>query len=112
MDAGKFRQRITIQSRSTTQDSETGEILVTWTNLHYRIPASVEPLSVKEFLQSQAEQTQVTARMTIRYRPGLDSSMRILYRDKIYNPAGFLADKNSGIEYLTIPVTEGVGDGT
>jgi SPP1 family predicted phage head-tail adaptor len=111
MDAGKLRQRVTIQAPAQSQDATTGELTTAWVDIHTRIYAAVEPLSVKEFLQSQADQSEVSARITIRYRSGLTPDMRILYRDKVYNPAGFLEDKDSGIEYITIPCKEGVNDG-
>ena len=37
--------------------------------------------------------------------------MRIVHKTKIYNPAGFLADPDSGLEYVTVPVTQGVNEG-
>jgi SPP1 family predicted phage head-tail adaptor len=111
MEAGKLRQRVTIQTPTQTQNATTGEMTTAWTNVHVRIPAAVEPLSVREFLQSQADQSEVSARITIRFRPGLTANMRILYRNKVYNPAGFLEDKDSGREYITIPCKEGVNDG-
>ena len=66
---------------------------------------------LREFLAAQANQSQVVARMVIRYRDGLHAAMRIVHRGKVYNPAGFLPDADSGLEYLTIPVTQGVNDG-
>ena len=49
--------------------------------------------------------------MVIRYRTGILPTMRILFRGKAYNIAGALPDKDSGLEYLTIPVSEGVNAG-
>lgn len=86
-------------------------MITSWADVWTNIPASIEPLSAREFIQSQAEQAQVTARITIRYRDGLVPTMRILHKSRIYNPTGFLEDKDSGIEYITIPVSEGVNDG-
>lgn len=109
--SGSLRHRVNIQVHEDTQDSNTGEMIVGWTNLYTNVPAKIEPLSVREFLQSRADQSQVSARITIRYRAGLDASMRIVHGTTIYNPAGFLADPKSGLEYLTIPCSQGVNEG-
>lgn len=108
--AGKLRHRVTIQAQQNTQDPVTGANIVTWVDVA-TVWASVEPLSVREFIQSQATQSEISARITIRYRPDLDASMRFVFRSKIYNPAGMLPDAVSGIEHITVPVVEGVNDG-
>lgn len=113
MYAGKLRHRVAIQQRVESQNSTTGDITYTWQNVAgcSSVPASIEPLSAREFIAAQSVQSEIVARIVIRYRTGLDSKMRILYGSTVYNPAGFLADKNTGTEYLTIPVSEGLKDG-
>lgn len=81
-----------------------------WTDVA-EVWAAVEPASVREFIASQQMQSEIVARITIRYRAGLTAQMRILHRDRIYNPQGWLADPESGLEYLTAPCSEGVNDG-
>ena len=110
LDAGRLRNRVAIQQVTNAQNTTTGEITRTWATIA-TVWASVEPLSVREFLQSKTDQSGVAARITIRHRAGLDASMRILHGTTIYSPAGFLADKDSGTEYLTIPCTQGVNEG-
>lgn len=66
---------------------------------------------MREFIAGQAVQSQVTARVTVRHREGLNASMRILFRGRIYNPQGWLPDPDSGLEHLTAPCSEGVNDG-
>ena len=111
MKAGTLRQYITIQDRQLTQDPNTGAMVVSWVDLHTDVPADVQPLSAREFIAAQAAQSQTVARIVIRHRDGLTADMRILHRGKVYNPQGWLADRDSGLEYLTAPVTEGVTDG-
>lgn len=111
ISAGRLRHRIDIQSKQQTQNPVTGEITEAWVAVWKSVPAAIEPLSAREFIAAQAVQSQIVARITIRHRDGLDASMRILHKGKVYNPAGFLADKDSGLEYLTIPVTQGVNQG-
>jgi len=107
--AGRLRHRIHIQERVLSQDSNLDPV-TSWEPVA-TVWAAVEPLSTREFFAAQAAQSEVVARITIRYRDGLNAQMRILHRGKIYNPAGFLPDAVSGVEYMTIPVTQGVNDG-
>ncbi|WP_392552920.1 phage head closure protein [Orbus wheelerorum] len=111
MKSGKLRHRITIQKKISSKTG-TGSIKVKWEDV-CKVWASVEPSSVKEFLTAQSIKSEVTAKIIIRYNKNIviDSTMRILYRDKIYNIAGVLADLNSGLDYLTLPVSEGVNNG-
>lgn len=110
LSAGKLRHRVTIQRRVDGRDSSTGDVKVSWVS-HAEVWAAVEPVSVREFIAGQSQQSQVTARITVRYRDDLDATMRILHRGRIYNPQGWLPDPDSGLEYLTAPCTEGVNDG-
>lgn len=119
MRAGTLRHKIRIEryayltddDGNVIQDPSTGETSQEW-QLVAEPWASIEPLSAREFLAAQAAQSKISARIVIRYRDGLDAAMRIVHRSKIYNIEGSLADKNSGLEYLTLPVSEGVGDGS
>lgn len=62
-------------------------------------------------MNSQSTQSQVTARITIRARAGLTASMRIIHNGRFYNPEGWFADPDSGLEYLTAPCREGTNEG-
>jgi SPP1 family predicted phage head-tail adaptor len=122
IDSGRLRHRIRIEELAPligTDDEviqdETGEISRAWTEVA-TVWAAIEPLSAREYIQSQTTQSQVSARVTIRYRSGLNAAMRLVHLvngvpGRIYNPAAFLTDKDSGLEYLTMPCSEGVGEG-
>lgn len=107
----KLRHRITIERKVNSQNASTGGVRESWAAFAENVPAAIEPLSVREFIQSQAMQSAVTARITIRYRAGLTPDMRIKHNEKIYNPQGWLADPDSGMKYLTAPCTEGLNPG-
>ena len=109
LQAGKLRHRITIQQlMQGGYDPMTGdESNPDWEDVA-TVWAAIEPLSVREFIESKSKQVEVTARITIRYRAGLTADMRIVHKGLVYNPQGFLTDKVSGIEYITIPVSGGV----
>lgn len=111
MRAGSLRHRVEIQRPDYVQDQNSGEMVRGWATAWDKVPCSIEPLSAREFIAASATQSQVTARIVIRYRPGVTSAMRVLHRDRIYAIEGVLADKGSGLEYLTLAVSEGVKDG-
>jgi SPP1 family predicted phage head-tail adaptor len=111
MDAGKLRHRVDFEKRIESQDPVSGAVTPVWVKVATSVPAAIEPISVREFLSAKAMQSEITARIVVRQRPGLNAAMRIRHGSRIYNPEGFLADKDSGTEYLTIPCSEGVNDG-
>jgi SPP1 family predicted phage head-tail adaptor len=113
MRAGRLRHRIDIQRKVTGRDPDTGETLEeSWVTEWEKCPAAFEPLSSREFIAAKAEQAEATARVVIRYRPGVLPTMRILYRGDIYTIVGPpLADPVSGKDYLSILVATGVNDG-
>lgn len=110
MRAGKLRHRVKLEKPGLTQDPVTGEMVNGW-QLVGTVWASVEALSVREYIQSQATQSAISARVTIRYRSDVDATMRLTHRGKIYNIEGALPDPDSGLEWLTLPCSEGVNDG-
>lgn len=108
--AGRLRHRVSLQAYTEIIDPNTGAREKGWAEVA-KVWASIEPLSARDFIQSAALQSQVTARITIRYREGVTADMRIVHRGKIYNITGVLADRDSGLEYLTLPVSEGTNAG-
>jgi SPP1 family predicted phage head-tail adaptor len=118
-EAGRLRHRVDIEVQSVTQDATSGGLTTTWAVEFQNVAAAIEPVSVREFNASAATQSQVTTRITIRYRPGLDATQRIVHGrscctadgEKLYNPEGFLKDKDSGLEYVSIPCSEGTNEG-
>ena len=111
LNSRELSHRIRIERKANKQDPVSGEINSGWSLVADKVPAKVSPLSVREFIASQALQSAIVARITIRYRSGLTADMRVVHRDKIYNPQGWLADEDSGLSYLTAPCTEGVNEG-
>ncbi|KQP37616.1 hypothetical protein ASF44_14545 [Pseudorhodoferax sp. Leaf274] len=123
MRAGNLRHRVRIErlddmrdeTGAVIQDPETGATSQQWVEVA-TVWASIEPLSAREFIQSAKTQAEIVARIVIRYRDGLDASMRLVHlraggRGVIYSPAEFLPDRDSGLEYLTAPCSRGVSEG-
>lgn len=107
LESGKLRHRIVIQNPTYTQDSENGAMTPTW-NTFKEVWAAIEPLSARDLIAAQAQQSKVVARIVIRYLPNVDADMRISHNGKIYSIEGILPDKDSGLDYITMPVSLGV----
>ena len=105
--SGKLRHKVEILAPSNEQDQDTGEIIPGW-DVVASVWADIAPLSGREFLASGAEQSEVTGKITIRYRSGLDAAMQIRHRSTLYSIKAILPDAESGIELLTLMVGAGV----
>ncbi|WP_223509421.1 phage head closure protein [Rahnella sp. GSA61A] len=110
MQAGRLRHRVKIQEPVNIQDPVTGGVTPSWQDT-VSVWAEVYPLSAREFVAAQAGQAEISARITIRYRPDLTAKHRIIFRGKVYNIEGVLPDPVSGLEYFTLPCSQGVNDG-
>jgi SPP1 family predicted phage head-tail adaptor len=111
MRIGKLRHRVTLEAPGQTQDPNTGEMTPGWQPVA-TVWASVEPLSARDFIAAQASQSEITARIVMRYREGITPEMRAVHRGRPYKIHGVLPDAGSGRHYLTLPVSEGVSDGS
>jgi len=109
--AGRLRHRITIQRAEPARDAHSGAALPRWKDVARHLPAAVEPLSAREFIAAQAEQSKVSARIIIRHRNDVDARCRILHDGRIYNIEGVLADPRSGLEHITLACSQGVNHG-
>lgn len=105
--SGSLRHKVQLQQPVVAQDPNTGEMETTWQTI--ATPwAEIVPMSAREFVAAAAEQSEVRGRIVIRYRDGVDATMRVVHRGKWYAIHGVLEDKVSGLEYLTLMVAEGV----
>lgn len=110
MQAGKLRHRITLQRPGQQQDPVTGEIEQGWLDVA-TVWASIEHLSAREFIAAQGVQSEISARITMRHRDGIDATMRALHGGDVYNIHGVLPDPLNRRHYLSLPVSKGVNDG-
>lgn len=72
--AGRFRRRLTIESRVETEN-DFGEVEWTWTT-HATVWAGIEPLRGREFFAAEQLQSEVQGRIRMRYRGDLTTKMR------------------------------------
>lgn len=106
LKAGKLRHKITIENSVLVQQSD-GSVEATYQKF-LSCWASIEPLSVKEFIAANTTEHKITCRITVRYNSGITNEMRVKHGTKIYNIEGVQPDLDSGIEYLTLACSTGV----
>lgn len=105
--AGRLNRLVTLQQKATGSPAQfaTGELDEVWVDVA-QVWASVEPLVGREFYEAQQIQSSVTAKIRIRWRPGVDAGMRIVHQGKIYNLA-HPADVRAANRELLFYCTEG-----
>lgn len=79
---GKLRRRVTLQELVKTDDGYGGTI-ETWQDIT-TIWAAIEPLRGNERYTAQQVQSELSHKVTIRYRTGIKPQMRLLYKDRIF----------------------------
>ena len=111
MRPGRLRHRVTFESPVTTQDIA-GQPVVSWVaTFPQSLSAEIIPLSGRELISAQAEQSKVTTRIIVRYRPGFLASMRAIHRDTIFNIEAVIPDPESGYQWATLLCSSGVTQG-
>ena len=92
MRAGMLRHRVTIQ-RQELVFGKFGAPLhdKVWENVA-TVWASLEAMSGREFFASQQVQSEVTHKVTIRFRPGVAADMRIVHGGRVFGIVAPLPD--------------------
>jgi len=75
MRAGDLRHRVTLQ-RPVESREASGEILTVYQD-YLTVWAAIEPISGREYFAAQQVQSDATARIRIRYRPGINERLRV-----------------------------------
>ncbi|NNV07778.1 head-tail adaptor protein [Geobacillus sp. MMMUD3] len=96
MKIGALRHRVLVQQKIKTQN-EYGEeteqwldVLVAW--------ASVNPISGREFFAAEAVNSEVTHKITMRYRGGITPDMRIKFKDRYFRIIAVMNTQEKNIE--------------
>ncbi|MDE0490000.1 phage head closure protein [Psychrobacter sp. A3] len=110
--AGELRHRVTIQQYDKGERNDDGFYLQPggWTTLK-TVWAKITPLSTKDLLTAQAAQSEITARMKVRYRTGkgIDTTMRVIWQGRTYAiDSQGMEDSDTGLEYMTFALSKGV----
>ena len=83
MKIGQLRHRVTIQEKTVTADAYGAES-ITWSD-YLTVWAAVAPLSGREFLEGRNLENEVSHRIRIRYREGLDPTMRVSWDSRVFD---------------------------
>lgn len=118
-EAGRFRHRVDIEYPIESQDG-TGQPVKSWLPFALGVPAEIAAVSAREFIAGGSEQAKIVARIRIRFRPGIDATMRCKHKVAedssgpvydIYNIEGALPDPDSGRCFILLPVSKGTNEG-
>lgn len=82
MQIGKYKHRVTVQTRSVTRDDFGGEVPA-WTD-RGTFWAKVEPIRMREFVKLRMAQTELDLRVEMRYRSDIVADSRLVWKGKIY----------------------------
>lgn len=113
----RLRHRITFQEQVEIRDSE-GAVKIDWQNVWLDseteladVPAEVLTGAGREFNASGKVNSEVAARITVRWFPGLKPSWRILWDGRVFNIGGDPETDATGRREWRIKATAGVTDG-
>jgi len=116
INAGRLRHRITLERRADIQ-APTGEVAPNYETLAV-VWGSIRPMNGREFFAAQQIQSDVTTKITVRYKRGIDSTVRIRARsalgqqeDDLYDIASVIQDAHSGRAEITFMCVKRTADG-
>lgn len=81
--SGLLRERITLQQRVAGVDA-LGQALANWADVA-TVWAQALPIRGREWFAAGQTQAEVSVRFVLRYRTGVDASMRVLWRNQAHD---------------------------
>jgi SPP1 family predicted phage head-tail adaptor len=113
----RLRHRVAIERQVQVQDPNSGGAMITsWETLvvsgkpMVSVPAEVLTGAGREFIAANAQQAETTARINMRWFPGLRETDRVLWDGKVYNIRSISTDITARREYRLI-CEDGINDG-
>jgi SPP1 family predicted phage head-tail adaptor len=88
--SGLYRHRINIQKPVITKDS-IGQEITTWEDVKL-LWSMIKTVQGREYIAAASTQTEKTTRFIVRYTTGIDESMRIVHKDKVYEIESVIND--------------------
>lgn len=92
--SGQLNSRITIERRSAARDG-IGQPVVGWASFAV-VWASIKHPSGLQAIKASADVSTVHASIRIRYRAGIDASMRVVHGADIYDIRAVLTNRPAG----------------
>jgi SPP1 family predicted phage head-tail adaptor len=108
---GRYRHRVTIQQQIEIRDGEDGGVNVAWVAFVVGVPAEVLTGPGREPVAANAEQAEITARINLRWFPGLTAKMRILWDDHVFNISQPPTADSTGRREWRCVCSDGLNDG-
>ena len=99
MNSGRLRHKVEIQSSIDVRDEYGGESYKEWVSFAY-CWASIEPLSGREYFAAAQAQSEVSHKITMRYRSGIKTYYQILWNDRIFNILSILNTREENRELV------------
>lgn len=117
MEGQRYRHRVEVQGKTETQDSETGALEYSWETVYLdsdtpldSVPAEVLTGPGREFNAADAKQAETSARIQMRWFPGLLPTMRIVWESQNFDILSIEVDATARREYR-LRVKQGPTDG-
>lgn len=83
INPGEFRHIITFQEMEERKN-QFGEMTKVWVD-KFSTRAGIYPLSGKEFFTADKENSEISHKINIRYRPDINQKMRIIFEGRVFN---------------------------
>lgn len=102
--ATRLNKRVTIQRQGAGRDAAGQPSPAGWENVFTdddgKCWAEIKDISGREFVSAGAEQSWVTTRITIRYRPNLSSALRVLHGSDVYDVRAVLGQDGRTLQLM------------
>lgn len=98
VNSGELNKKLSLQAPTVTRDTDGAEI-ITWATLT-TVWGSINPISGKEYWQAQQVNSELTHNIKIRYRSGLNTKMRFLYGNRIFNILTIVNPTEKNVEFI------------
>lgn len=113
--APRLRHRVDIYALVVDHSADNGAITEDWATIRTSdepdlIPAEIVPLSGREFIAAASVQAGVTHRITVRWRPDMKPSMRVVHEGEFFNIRAILPDPTLR-RHLSLMCEVGVNEG-
>jgi len=106
----RLRHRVLIQAKEIVTGPGGEPLGHEWVDFIADVPAEVLTGPGREFHAADAKQAETSARMTLRWFPGLLPTMRIAWEGLLYNITSIETDRTGRMEYR-LRCQEGPTDG-
>lgn len=106
--SGHLRERITLQQRAAGVDA-LGQALANWVDVA-TVWAQALPIRGREWFAAGQTQSEVSVRFVLRYRAGVDASMRVLWRGQAHDIVSAIDVGGARVD-LELMCLAGVKDG-